>query len=114
MQIDYVHSRGWNEPMTPLVNFFEDPVTHFPQTPARFGRPFPAYTNITMTTSTGKSAYDGLQLGANARTRRITLGHAAGHDRHLQRAEYQERDQLRDERLLTDVPAAVEQLEPLL
>jgi hypothetical protein len=69
-----VHSRGYNEPMTPSVNFFEDPVTHLPQSPARFGRPYPAYTTITMTTSTGKSAYDGLQLGVNARTRRLTLG----------------------------------------
>jgi hypothetical protein len=74
MQIDYVHSRGYNEPMTPSVNFFEDPVTHLPQSPARFGRPYPAYTTITMTTSTGKSAYDGLQVGVNARTRRLTLG----------------------------------------
>jgi len=73
MQIDYVHSRGTNEPMTPQINFFEDPVTHLPLSPARFGRPFPAYTNITMTTSTGKSAYDGLQLGANARTRWLFL-----------------------------------------
>src|SRR4029077_16094958 len=30
------------------------------------------YTTITMTTSTGKSAYDGLQVGVNARTRRLT------------------------------------------
>jgi len=74
MQIDYVHSRGRNEPMTPSVNFFEDPVTHLPLNPARYGRPYPAYTNITMTTSTGKSAYDGLQLGVTARTRRVTLG----------------------------------------
>jgi outer membrane receptor protein involved in Fe transport len=74
MQIDYVHSRGYNEPMTPSVNFFEDPVTHLPLNPAQYGRPFPAYTNITMTTSTGKSAYDGLQLGVNGRTRRLTLG----------------------------------------
>src|SRR3989442_2488064 len=74
MQIDYVHSRGYNEPMTPQINYFEDPVTHLPQSPARYGRPYPAYTNITMTTSTGKSAYDGLQLGLNGRTRRVTLG----------------------------------------
>jgi hypothetical protein len=74
MQIDYVHSRGYSEPMTPQVNYFEDPVTHLPQNPALYGRPYPAYTNITMTTSTGKSAYDGLQIGANARTRRVTLG----------------------------------------
>src|SRR5205823_6226631 len=68
---DYVHSRGHNEPMTPQINYFEDPVTHLPQSPARYGRPYPAYTNIVMSTSTGKSAYDGLQLGVNARTRRV-------------------------------------------
>ena len=74
MQVDYVHSRGWNEPMTPSINFFEDPNTHLPLNPARYGRPYPGYTNITMTTSSGKSAYDGLQLGFNGRTRRLTLG----------------------------------------
>jgi len=74
MQIDYVHSRGYNEPMTPQINYFEDPVTHLPLNPARYGRPYPAYTTITMTTSTGKSAYDGLQLGVTGRTRRLTLG----------------------------------------
>src|SRR5262249_57043180 len=69
-----VDRRGRNEPRTPSITFFEDPVPHPPQTPARFGRPYPAYTNITMTTSTGKSAYDGLQMGFNGRTRRLTLG----------------------------------------
>src|SRR5262249_10573116 len=49
-------------------------VTHLPENPATFGRPYPAYTNITMTTSTGKSAYDGLQFGFNGRTRHVTLG----------------------------------------
>jgi aryl-alcohol dehydrogenase-like predicted oxidoreductase len=51
-----------------------DPVTHLPRSPALYGRPYPAFTNITMTTSTGKSAYDGLQFGVNARTRRFTFG----------------------------------------
>ena len=63
--------------MTPSINFFEDPVTHFPQTPSRFGRPYPAYTNITMTTSTGKSAYDGLQVGMKSRARLVTRGEHA-------------------------------------
>ena len=49
-------------------------MTHLPRNPATFGRPYPAYTNIVMTTSTGKSAYDGLQIGFNGRTRRVTLG----------------------------------------
>jgi hypothetical protein len=60
--------------MTPSVNFFEDPVTHLPLSPAKFGRPFPQYTNITMTTSTGKSQYDGLQLGLNRRGNHLQLG----------------------------------------
>ena len=49
-------------------------VTHLPLRPATFGRPFPQYTNITMTTSTGKSQYDGLQVGLNGRARRVTFG----------------------------------------
>ena len=73
-QIDYVHSKGYNEPMTPSINFFEDPVTHLPLSPARYGRPYPAFTNITMTTSTGKSLYDGLQMGFTRRAARLTLG----------------------------------------
>jgi len=60
--------------MTPSVNFFEDPVTHLPLSPAKYGRPFPQYTNITMTTSTGKSQYDGLQLGFTGRSTRLTFG----------------------------------------
>jgi hypothetical protein len=74
LQIDYVHSRGTNEPMTPQINYFEDPTTHLPLNPAVHGRPYPAYTNITMTTSTGKSAYDGLQIGANMRSSRLIVG----------------------------------------
>jgi outer membrane receptor protein involved in Fe transport len=74
LQIDYVHSKGYNEPMTPSINFFEDPATHLPLSPAKFGRPYPAYTNITMTTSTGKSQYDGLQMGLTRRASRLTLG----------------------------------------
>ena len=73
LQVDFIHSKGKYEPMTPSVNFFEDPVTHFPLNPARNGRPYPAYTNITMTTSTGKAQYDGLQLG-----RHILAGVLAG------------------------------------
>ena len=34
MQVDVVHSKGKFEPMTPSVNFFEDPVTHLPETPS--------------------------------------------------------------------------------
>lgn len=74
LQVDYVHSQGRFEPMTPSINFFEDPNTHLPLNPATFGRPYPQYTNITMTTSTGKSQYDGLQVGLNRRGARLTAG----------------------------------------
>jgi hypothetical protein len=74
LQIDYIHSQGRFEPMTPQINYFENPVTHLPLNPAIYGRPYPAYTNITMTTSTGKSQYDGLQMGLNARGTRVTAG----------------------------------------
>ena len=73
-QADFIHTKGRFEPMTPQVNYFEDPVTHLPLSPAKYGRPYPGYTNITMTTSTGKSQYDGLQMGFNARSRRLTAG----------------------------------------
>lgn len=73
LQVDYIHSRGKNEPMTPSINFLEDQVTHLPLSPAKFGRPYPAFTNITMTTSTGKSAYDGLQMGFSRRTQHVSL-----------------------------------------
>src|SRR5438034_2520116 len=74
VQIDYVHSKGYNEPMTPSINFFADPATGLPLNPAKFGRPYPNYTNITMTTSQGKSLYDGLQLGFSRRATRVILG----------------------------------------
>jgi hypothetical protein len=71
MNVDYVHSRGWNEPMTPSVNFFENPVTHLPEDPTIYGRPYPQYTNITLTSSTGRSQYDGLQVGFTGRANRV-------------------------------------------
>ncbi|PYR53876.1 MAG: hypothetical protein DMF91_27725, partial [Acidobacteria bacterium] len=40
VQIDYVHSKGYNEPMTPSINFFADPATGLPLNPAKFGRPY--------------------------------------------------------------------------
>jgi hypothetical protein len=73
-QADFIHAKGRYEPMTPQINYFEDPVTGLPLSPAKYGRPYPAYTNITMTTSTGKSQYDGLQMGFNARHARFTAG----------------------------------------
>ena len=74
LQVDFVHAKGRFEPMTPQINYFENPTTHLPLSPAVSGRPYPAYTNIVMTTSTGKSQYDGLQMGLSARGTRITGG----------------------------------------
>jgi hypothetical protein len=74
LQVDYIRTVGRYEPMTPSINFFEDPVTGLPENPAAFGRPYPQYTNITMTTSSGKSQYDGLQVGLNRRGARVTFG----------------------------------------
>jgi hypothetical protein len=74
LTVDYVHTKGYDEPMTPSVNFFEDPNTHLPLRPSTFGRPHPQYTNITLTTSRGKSRYDGLQMGFNKRGARLNVG----------------------------------------
>jgi hypothetical protein len=73
LQADYIHTKGFNEPMTPSINFFEDPATHLPRDPTIFGRPYPAYNLITLTTSDGRSAYDGLQVGFNGRGSRLTF-----------------------------------------
>jgi hypothetical protein len=73
MQLDYIHTKGFNEPMTPSINYFEDPATHLPRDPTLFGRPFPAYNLITLTTSDGRSAYDGLQIGFNGRGSRLSF-----------------------------------------
>ena len=73
LQADYIHTKGVNEPLTPSINFFEDPATHLPRDPTIFGRPYPRYNNITMTTSDGRSAYDGLQVGFNGRGSRLTF-----------------------------------------
>jgi len=74
LQVDFVHAKGRFEPMTPQINYIENPATHLPLSPAVYGRPYPAYTNIVMTTSTGKSQYDGLQMGLSARGTRMTGG----------------------------------------
>jgi hypothetical protein len=73
LQIDYLHSKGYDEPLTPQINYFEDPMTHLPLRPATFGRPYPQFTNITFTTSRGKSKYDGLQVGFSGRGNRLTF-----------------------------------------
>jgi hypothetical protein len=73
LQADYIHTKGVNEPLTPRVNYFEDPATHLPRDPTIFGRPYPRYNNITLTTSDGRSMYDGLQVGFNGRGSRLTF-----------------------------------------
>ena len=60
--------------MTKQINYFEDPATHLPRDPSIFGRPYPAFNQITLTSSDGKSEYDGLQMGFNGRGARLTFG----------------------------------------
>jgi hypothetical protein len=72
-QIDYVRARGRFMPMSRRINYFQDPTTLLPLNPSAYGRPFPAYGNITRLESSGRSAYDGIQSafawrrGANGR-----------------------------------------------
>ncbi|OLC82273.1 MAG: hypothetical protein AUH72_07205 [Acidobacteria bacterium 13_1_40CM_4_65_8] len=67
VQMDYVHSKGFNEPRARRINFFEDPVTHLPRNPTAFGRPFPQFIDITRYETTAKSDYDGWQFGFQGR-----------------------------------------------
>ncbi|MPY90691.1 MAG: hypothetical protein GEU99_22565 [Luteitalea sp.] len=67
LQVDYVRSRGRDEPMSPSVNFFQDPATNLPRDPTIHGRPHPDYVRVTRYQSTGGSAYDGLQVGVTGR-----------------------------------------------
>ena len=76
VQMDYVHSDGFNEPRARSINFFEDPVLHVPIHPTRGialglsanGRPYPQYNNITRYETTAGSEYDGWQFGWQARS----------------------------------------------
>jgi hypothetical protein len=67
IQADYVHTEGRHIQMTRSINFFEDPVLHVPRNPTIYGRPYPQYINISFYESTGRSRYDGLQLGFTTR-----------------------------------------------
>jgi len=67
VQMDYIHSRGFNEPRSRRINYFEDPATHLPMNPTRFGRPFPQFLEITRYETTAKSEYDGWQFGFQGR-----------------------------------------------
>jgi len=68
VQLDYVHSKGVNEPRSRNINFFEDPVTHLPLNPTSAGRPFPQYQSVTRYETSAKSKYDGLQIGFERRS----------------------------------------------
>jgi hypothetical protein len=68
VQMDYVHSDGFNEPRARSINFFEDPATHLPKDPRISGRPYPQYVNVTRYETTAKSDYDGWQFGFQARS----------------------------------------------
>jgi hypothetical protein len=68
VQMDYVHSDGFNEPRNRSINFFEDPATHLPKDPRIFGRPYPEYINISRYETTAGSEYDGWQFGFQGRS----------------------------------------------
>src|SRR5262245_15520962 len=84
-QMDYVHIDGRHLQMSRNINLFEDTATHLPKNPTVFGRPYPQYLNITRYESTGKSQYDGLQVGFDRRGDRFryqgsyTLSWTKGH-----------------------------------
>src|SRR5262245_6780653 len=67
LQMDYIHSNGFNEPRARRVNYFEDPVLHVPKNPAQFGRPNPQFLEITRYETNAKSEYDGWQVGFQGR-----------------------------------------------
>ena len=69
VQMDYIHTEGFNEPRARRVNFFEDPVTHLPIHPTRSGRgrPYPQFNEITRYETTAGSEYDGWQFGFQGR-----------------------------------------------
>jgi len=76
VQMDYVHTDGFNEPRNRSINFFEDPATHLPIHPSRAialnmspnGRPYPQFNNISRYETTAGSEYDGWQFGMQARS----------------------------------------------
>ena len=66
VQLDYVHSEGFNEPRARSINFFED-AAHLPIHPNRGGRPYPQFNEITRYETTAGSDYDGWQFGFQGR-----------------------------------------------
>jgi outer membrane receptor protein involved in Fe transport len=69
VQLDYIHSEGFNEPRARSINFFEDPVTHLPIHPTTSGRgrPYRQFNNITRYETSAASEYDGWQFGLQSR-----------------------------------------------
>jgi hypothetical protein len=68
VQMDYVHSDGFNEPRARSINFFEDTATHLPRDPRIFGRPYTQFIDITRYETSAKSNYNGWQFGFQARS----------------------------------------------
>ncbi len=67
LQLDFVHSKGFNEPRARRINFFEDPVTHLPKDPRVYGRPYSQFIDITQYETTAGSLYNGWQFGFHGR-----------------------------------------------
>jgi len=67
VQLDFVHSDGFNEPRSRNINFFEDPVTHLPMDPRIHRRPYPQYIDVTRYETTANSLYNGWQFGFRGR-----------------------------------------------
>lgn len=67
VQLDFVHTKGFNEPRSRSINFFEDPVSHLPKDPRIFGRPYPQFVDITRYETTAGSLYNGWQFGFTGR-----------------------------------------------
>jgi hypothetical protein len=75
LDADLVYYRGYHLANTYDPNVFFDPVTGFNKPPNRFGRPYPAFANVTMFQSHGKR--DDLHL-ATSFTRRYSNKFQAG------------------------------------
>jgi hypothetical protein len=66
---DLVYMRGRNEDTQRDANLFFDPVTGFARHPNRFGRPAPAYGEIFLRDSQGRSEYLALPMSMTRRYR---------------------------------------------
>ncbi len=73
LQIDYIHTKGYNEPMTPRSTTSRIRRRICRGSRRIFGRPYPAYKQHHADDLDGRSAYDGLQVGFNGRSARLTF-----------------------------------------